>query len=73
MLFRLSYLWYTLLGALVSTLVAAIVTFATKPLDPKDVDPMLLAPFIRKLIPPRKFPNQPKLSEVIYAYKTVWL
>ncbi|GJQ70266.1 hypothetical protein Trydic_g22707 [Trypoxylus dichotomus] len=69
MLYRLSYLWYTLFGALVSILVALIVTYATKPLDPRDVDPMLLAPFVRKLITPRTFPNQPKTTEIIYAYR----
>ncbi|KAK9685310.1 Sodium:solute symporter family [Popillia japonica] len=68
-LYRLSYLWYTLLGALVSIFVATIITFLTGPLDPKDIDPTLLAPFVRRLIPPRKFPNQPKATEIIYAYK----
>lgn len=73
MLYRLSYLWYTLLGALVSTIVAGIISFATQPLDPKDIDPTLLAPFVRRLIPTRKFPNQPKATEIIYAYKMVRL
>lgn len=72
-LYRLSYLWYTLLGALVSIFVATIITFLTGPLDPKDIDPTLLAPFVRRLIPPRKFPNQPKATEIIYAYKQVRL
>ncbi|KAI4465226.1 sodium-coupled monocarboxylate transporter [Holotrichia oblita] len=70
-LYRLSYLWYTLLGALVSIFVATVITFATEPVDPKDIDPMLLAPFVRKLLPSRKFPNQPKTTEIIYAYKQV--
>ncbi|KAJ8920690.1 hypothetical protein NQ315_004829 [Exocentrus adspersus] len=53
MIYRLSYLWYTLIGTFVSMFVGLLVTFTTKPLDPCDVDPQLLAPFIRKLIKPR--------------------
>lgn len=68
MLYRLSYLWYTLAGCLVSMLVGLLVSFVTKPEDPRDIDPALLAPFIRKLIPPRQFPNQPNSDRIIYAY-----
>lgn len=69
MLYRLSYLWYTLVGATVSMAVALLVSFLTKPLDPRDVDGALLAPFVRRLIPPRQFPNQPNVDDIIYAYE----
>lgn len=69
MLYRLSYLWYTLVGALFSMLVGLIASFIDKPLDPRDVDSSLLAPFVRRLIPPRHFPNQPNSEEIIYAYE----
>ncbi|KAF2893753.1 hypothetical protein ILUMI_12416 [Ignelater luminosus] len=69
MLYRLSYLWYTLVGASFSMVVALIASFVDKPLDPRDVDSSLLAPFVRRLIPPRHFPNQPNSEEIIYAYE----
>ncbi|XP_018331292.1 sodium-coupled monocarboxylate transporter 1-like isoform X2 [Agrilus planipennis] len=69
MLYRVSYLWYTLVGALVSMSVALITSFITRPLDPRDIDPKLLAPFVRRFIPARNYPNQPKSDEVIYAYE----
>ncbi|KAF5304402.1 hypothetical protein FQA39_LY19005 [Lamprigera yunnana] len=67
-LYRISYLWYTLLGASFTTLVGLLTSLLTKPLDPKDVDKLLLAPFIRRLIPERHFPNQPSSDEIIYAF-----
>ncbi|XP_017774332.1 PREDICTED: sodium-coupled monocarboxylate transporter 1-like [Nicrophorus vespilloides] len=68
-LYRMSYLWYTLMGCLISIVVALIVTFLTKPLDPHDLDMDLFAPCVRKLIKPRKYPNQPSSDEIIFAYE----
>ncbi|CAH1183376.1 unnamed protein product [Phaedon cochleariae] len=67
MIYRLSYLWYCLIGVLVSMVVGLSVSFLTKPTDPRDVDPKLLAPFVRKLIKPRQYPNQPD-DGIIYAF-----
>lgn len=67
MIYRMSYLWYCLIGTLVALIVGLIVSFMTKPLNPKDVDPKLLAPFVRKMIGQRKYPNQPD-DGIIYAY-----
>lgn len=69
MLYRLSYLWYTLVGAAVSMTIALLTSFIFRPLDPKDVDPELLAPFVRRLIKPREYPNQPNADEIIFAYE----
>lgn len=46
-LFRLSYLWYTVTGALVTMTVGLLVSLVSSQ-DVEKVDPMLLAPFIRK-------------------------
>ncbi|CAH1183378.1 unnamed protein product [Phaedon cochleariae] len=54
MIYRLSYLWYCLIGTLVAMFVALIVSYFTGPMKPEDVDPKLLAPFVRKLIQSKK-------------------
>ncbi|KAF5277767.1 hypothetical protein FQR65_LT03747 [Abscondita terminalis] len=69
MLYRLSYLWYTIVGSVFSMVIGLLASFLTKPLDPRDVDKVLLAPFIRRLIPPRHYPNQPNCNEIIYAFE----
>lgn len=69
MMYRLSYLWYTLIGCAVSVTVALIISFLTKPNDPRDIDPGLLAPIVRKFIPEREFPNQPNSDGIIWAYE----
>lgn len=67
MIYRMSYLWYCLIGTFVALFVGLLVSFMTKPQNPKDLDPMLLAPFVRRLIGSRKYPNQPE-DGIIYAY-----
>ncbi|KAJ8955548.1 hypothetical protein NQ318_001378 [Aromia moschata] len=57
MIYRLSYLWYTLIGTFVATFVGLLVSSFTKLQDPRDVDPRLLAPFVRKLIKSRRDTN----------------
>ncbi|KAB0797656.1 hypothetical protein PPYR_08649 [Photinus pyralis] len=69
MLYRLSYLWYTLVGFSFSMIVGLLASFATKALDPRDVDSVLIAPFVRRLIPPRLYPNQPTSDGIIYAFE----
>nr|XP_022913639.1 sodium-coupled monocarboxylate transporter 1 [Onthophagus taurus] len=70
MLYRLSYLWYTLIGCVISILIGGIVSFFTKFNDARDIDSMLIAPFYKKLIKPREYPNEPKSNEIIFAYDT---
>lgn len=69
MLYRISYLWYTLVGTIVAVTIGVIASFLYRPNDPHDVDQELLAPFVRKFIKPREFPNQPNGNEIIYAYE----
>jgi len=48
-LYRLSYLWYTLTGAFVTISVGLIVTMITSE-DVEKLNPMLVAPFVRKYL-----------------------
>lgn len=57
-LYRISYMWYTCLGALITIGVATLFTFVWGGNDPSDVDSSLLAPCIRKRFKCSKFyPN----------------
>ncbi|XP_049814227.1 sodium-coupled monocarboxylate transporter 1-like [Schistocerca nitens] len=47
LLFRLSYLYYTLVGAVIMVTVGWTVSWLTGPLRPGDVEPSLLAPMVR--------------------------
>lgn len=49
-IYHISYLWYTLVGALVTILVAVITSFLCGPNKPSEMNPMLLAPFVRRII-----------------------
>jgi hypothetical protein len=50
LLYYVSYLWYVHLGAFVSVIVSLVTSYVTHPVNPVDVDPSLLAPFLIKLI-----------------------
>ncbi|XP_019874461.2 sodium-coupled monocarboxylate transporter 1-like isoform X2 [Aethina tumida] len=67
MIYRLSYLWYATMGAGITIIVGLLVSLISKPTDPRDLDPQLLAPCLRKWIKPREFPNEPG-DGIIYAY-----
>lgn len=49
-IYRISYLWYTLVGALITIAVATIVSFITGFNNPREMDAKLFAPCIRKLL-----------------------
>ncbi|KAK7862023.1 hypothetical protein R5R35_002161 [Gryllus longicercus] len=55
-LYRVSYLWYTLLGVVVSTAVALPVSFLTGANRPQDVDARLLSPVVRRFFRARSAP-----------------
>lgn len=50
---EISYLWYTLVGTTITIVVAVIVSFIIGPNKPHELDPNLLAPFVRRMIKPR--------------------
>ncbi|KAK0078829.1 hypothetical protein PV325_002052 [Microctonus aethiopoides] len=54
-LYRLSYHWFTGLGAAVVIIVGIIVTFITGPKDPADIDRKLLSPVIHRFLPVPKY------------------
>ncbi|XP_037806366.1 sodium-coupled monocarboxylate transporter 1 [Lucilia sericata] len=47
-LYRISYMWYTCLGAVITIVIAIICTFIFGGNDPNKIDPCLLTPCIRK-------------------------
>nr|CAD7595853.1 unnamed protein product [Timema genevievae] len=50
-LYRMSYLWYSIIGTLTAIIVGLIVSFMTGPRDPKSIDPDLLSPVIHRFLP----------------------
>ncbi|CAH1989463.1 unnamed protein product [Acanthoscelides obtectus] len=62
-IYRVSYLWYTMIGVLIAVPVGLVVSFLTTPLDPNDVDPKLLTPLVRKFFKPKKCTDETKYGE----------
>ena len=68
-LYRMSYLWYTLLGSIVSMVVALIASFFTNPTDPASLDPALLSPVIRRFLPKKEVQKQDVNMSLLSGYK----
>lgn len=49
-IYHISYLWYTFFGALISIIIALAVSYVTGFNRLSDMDPNLVAPFLRKYI-----------------------
>lgn len=49
-IYHISFMWYTLFGAIITIVVSLIVSFVVGANNPRDIDPKLLAPFVRKLL-----------------------
>lgn len=49
-IYHISYMWYTLFGALITIFVGLIVSFVTGANNPRKIDSKLLAPFVRRLL-----------------------
>lgn len=49
-IYRISYMWYTLLGALITIIVAAIISIISGFNNPREMNPKLFAPFIRNVL-----------------------
>nr|CAD7194225.1 unnamed protein product [Timema douglasi] len=54
-LYKISYLWYSAIGFMVTVILGIIVSFLTNPQDPCSLDPRLQSPPIRRLL--RALPN----------------
>lgn len=49
-IYHISYLWYTLFGALITMTVSLIISGVSGFNDPREMDPKLFAPFVRRLL-----------------------
>lgn len=49
-IYHISYLWYTFLGSSICIIVSLITSYIIGPNKPSELNPNLLAPFVRKLI-----------------------
>lgn len=49
-IYHISYLWYTLVGAMITIIVATIVSAISGFNNPREMDPNLFAPFVRKCL-----------------------
>ena len=65
----MSYMWYTLLGAIVSMTVALIASFFTNPFDPASLDPVLLSPIVRQFLPKKEVEKQDVNMALLSANK----
>nr|CAD7404828.1 unnamed protein product [Timema cristinae] len=52
--YRLSYMWYYMVGCVVTILVSVVVSLLTQSKDVSPVDPKLLSPLIRRFMPTKK-------------------
>lgn len=66
-LYRLSYLWYTVTGALVTMTIGLVVSLISSE-NIEKLDPMLLAPFIRKLLKTSDKESQQEASNKIIFF-----
>jgi len=48
--YRLSYLWYSSIGATLTILIGLLVSFLTRPTDPGELNPELISPPIDRLV-----------------------
>nr|CAD7415142.1 unnamed protein product [Timema poppensis] len=53
-MYRLSYMWYYMVGCVVTILVSLVVSLLTQTKDMSPVDPKLLSPLIRRFMPAKK-------------------
>lgn len=58
-IYHISYLWYTLLGALITIFISLIASFIVGANKPNKLNPQLFAPFVRRIIwPNMKYSNE---------------
>jgi len=50
-IYRISYMWYALIGVVTAITVGMVVSFLTKPNSVEDVDSDLLTPVIHRFLP----------------------
>lgn len=65
--FRVSYIWYTMIGAFVTVSISLIATLVTSE-NTEKLDPMLLAPFVRKYFKTSSRAEKLHPIEVTFCY-----
>ncbi|XP_012265527.1 sodium-coupled monocarboxylate transporter 1-like [Athalia rosae] len=60
--YRLSYLWYTMTGTIISLVIGCLVSLISSQ-DTKKLDPLLVAPFVRKFLKTR--PQDLQVNDVV--------
>ncbi|XP_050100879.1 sodium-coupled monocarboxylate transporter 1 [Anopheles aquasalis] len=63
-LYRISYLWYTTLGALITIVIAVIVSFLVGANNPDEMNPNLFSPFIQRILQRRRIAARGHLEMV---------
>jgi hypothetical protein len=69
--FRISYLYLTLVGFTTMVVVASLVTLATGPNDPRKMRRDLLSPLVHRFLPPMDDTCDKKVAETLLVNETV--
>ena len=69
--FRISYLYLTLVGFTTMVVVASLVTLATGPNDPRKMRRDLLSPLVHRFLPPMDDTCDEKVAETLLVNETV--
>lgn len=64
-LFKVSYLWNTLLGGILTVTLAMIISYFTGFNDPAKVDPLCLSPVVRRFLPKKEEKTEKELKDLI--------
>lgn len=63
-LYKVSYLWYTAIGAGTVIIIGLIVSFISGANDPSTMDPQLFTPAVRRFLPKKKEKDVNEKSEI---------
>ncbi|KAL7018794.1 hypothetical protein ACKWTF_010909 [Chironomus riparius] len=74
-IYNISYLWYTFLGCSICIVVSLIISYIFGPNNPAELNPNLLAPFVRKLINRSSSTDvtKPSKCDLIKATESVYI
>ncbi|XP_035919646.1 sodium-coupled monocarboxylate transporter 1 [Anopheles stephensi] len=70
-LYHISYLWYTTMGALITIIIAVIVSFIVGANKPDEMNPNLFSPFIQRILIRRRIAARTQLEMVTGGIKEI--
>ncbi|XP_053661255.1 sodium-coupled monocarboxylate transporter 1 [Anopheles marshallii] len=70
-LYHISYLWYTTMGALITIVIAVIVSFIVGPNKPDEMNPNLFSPFIQRILIRRRIAARTQLEMATGGIKEI--